>query len=135
MRTHTKKKDRQWVNQHAEDTNDCRLPQERAGLQTCKVPSRLKPPVYDSNDVFTTSGPIDMREQVTLLNRELGQRSTGRSGVQSVEEHRVSDVEFHAEHVGRLGDRLQRQNAISDASSTASARTYECDTPASAGWR
>ncbi|MED6195185.1 hypothetical protein PIB30_035608 [Stylosanthes scabra] len=38
-----------------------------------KVPSRLKPPSYDSGDVSIASGPIDMHEQVTLLNRELTQ--------------------------------------------------------------
>ncbi|MED6138160.1 hypothetical protein PIB30_071666 [Stylosanthes scabra] len=45
------------------------------------------------------------------------------------------DVQFHSEHASRLGDRLHRRNAISNASSTASARTCECDRPASAGWR
>ncbi|MED6212289.1 hypothetical protein PIB30_081852 [Stylosanthes scabra] len=40
----------------------------------CKVPSRLKPPVYDLDDVSTASRPVDMREQVTLLNRKLTQQ-------------------------------------------------------------
>ncbi|MED6216794.1 hypothetical protein PIB30_011119 [Stylosanthes scabra] len=40
------------------------------------------------------------------------------SGVRSGEEHRVSDVQFHAEHAGRLNG-FKRRNAISDASSTA----------------
>ncbi|MED6152735.1 hypothetical protein PIB30_094829 [Stylosanthes scabra] len=97
MRTHTKKKDRQWVDQHAEDTNDCRLPQERAGLRTCKVPSRLKPLVYDSDDVSTASGPIDMREQVTLLIREL---------TQQVEEHRQEVQELRQQHAAQI-TRLQ----------------------------
>ncbi|MED6157777.1 hypothetical protein PIB30_026446 [Stylosanthes scabra] len=40
-----------------------------------KVLSGLKPPVYDSDDVSTASGPVDMWEQVTLLNRELTQQA------------------------------------------------------------
>ncbi|MED6127464.1 hypothetical protein PIB30_088372 [Stylosanthes scabra] len=39
-----------------------------------KVPSRLKPPVYDFDDISTASGPVDMREQFTLLNHELTQQ-------------------------------------------------------------
>ncbi|MED6224864.1 hypothetical protein PIB30_088283 [Stylosanthes scabra] len=50
-----------------------------------------------------------------------------------------SDVQFDAEHAGRL-NHLQHWYAISDASSiaasaTASAWTCECDRPALAGWR
>ncbi|MED6123655.1 hypothetical protein PIB30_050561 [Stylosanthes scabra] len=44
-----------------------------------KVSSRLKPPVYDSEDIFTVSVPVDMQEQVTLLNHE---------PTQQAEEHR-----------------------------------------------
>ncbi|MED6143359.1 hypothetical protein PIB30_005631 [Stylosanthes scabra] len=75
-RTHTKKKDwGQGVDKRLEDANVwARIASDHK--RGCiyghdKVPSRLKLSVYDSEDVSTTSGPVDMREQVTLLNQEL----------------------------------------------------------------
>ncbi|MED6122483.1 hypothetical protein PIB30_040213 [Stylosanthes scabra] len=158
-RTHTKKKDRsQWVDRRAEEANQQyeeelkRLEEERAALIDAdydeiwarvtggrkrgrvygrgKVPSRLKPTVYDSDDLSTASG------QLTCESRSDAYRALlypdGR--VRSVEEHRVSNVQLHVEHASWLS-LLQRRNATSDASSTAasttvSARTFRCDRPA-----
>ncbi|MED6223060.1 hypothetical protein PIB30_070355, partial [Stylosanthes scabra] len=127
MRTHTKKKDRsQWVDKRAEDTKVNLMliagGRKRGQVYGCgKVPSRLKPQVYDSDDFSTASGLVDMREQVTLFNRELTH------GVRSMEEHRVSNVQLHVEHAGWLSH-FQRRNAISDASATAASATISART-------
>ncbi|MED6202376.1 hypothetical protein PIB30_104695 [Stylosanthes scabra] len=79
-RTHTKKKDRgQWVDQRDEEANVSLVVaggRKRGRVYgRGKVPSRLKPTIYDSDDLSTASGPVDMRDQVTLLNRELTQQA------------------------------------------------------------
>ncbi|MED6151258.1 hypothetical protein PIB30_080806 [Stylosanthes scabra] len=93
MRTHTKKKDRgQWVDRRAEDTNQQyeeeikRLEEERAALIAA----------------------VDMREQVTLLNRELTQQA---------EEHKqevqaLSDR--HAAQIRRLQSSFDTQTTEFD---------------------
>ncbi|MED6151344.1 hypothetical protein PIB30_081595 [Stylosanthes scabra] len=62
-----------------------------------KVPSHLMPLVYDSDDLSTASGPVDMREQVTLLNRELTQQA---------EEHRPEVQALSDQHAAQI-KRLQ----------------------------
>ncbi|MED6185486.1 hypothetical protein PIB30_057491, partial [Stylosanthes scabra] len=48
---------------------------------------------YDSDDLSTASGPVDMREQVTLLNRELTQQA---------EEHRQEVQALSDRHAAQI---------------------------------
>ncbi|MED6115405.1 hypothetical protein PIB30_090199 [Stylosanthes scabra] len=104
-RTHTKKKDQgQWDDKCAEDTNQL-YEEEIKQLEIAgdhkrgrvyghgKVPSRLKPPVYDSDDFSVASGPVDMREQVTLLNREFTQQAKEhKQEVQALRQHYATQI-------------------------------------------
>ncbi|MED6213106.1 hypothetical protein PIB30_090041 [Stylosanthes scabra] len=90
-RTHTRKEDREWVDKRLSDVNEVRCPpiDEAAvwawvagghkrgrvyGMDV--VPSHKYPPLFsDPDDDDTTSGPPDLREQVTLLNREISQQA------------------------------------------------------------
>ncbi|MED6184364.1 hypothetical protein PIB30_046763 [Stylosanthes scabra] len=97
-RTHIKKNDRgQRVDKRAEESNVSLMivgGRKRGEVYgRGKVLSRLKSPAYDSDDVSTTSGPVDMREQVTLLNRELTQQA---------EQHRQEIEALHEEHASAL---------------------------------
>ncbi|MED6149266.1 hypothetical protein PIB30_060746 [Stylosanthes scabra] len=100
-RTHTRKEDREWVDKRSSDVNDERQAAIDAGgpvpppIDEAKVwprvaggrkrgrvygmgvvPSHKYPPLFsDPDDDDISSGPPDLREQVTLLNREISQQA------------------------------------------------------------
>ncbi|MED6149818.1 hypothetical protein PIB30_066268 [Stylosanthes scabra] len=140
-RTHTKKKDRgQWVDWRAEEANQQyeeelkRLEEERAALIAVgcpevagsrkrgrvygrdKVPSRLKPTAYDSDDLSTASGPVDMREEVTLLNRELTQQAEEhRQEVQALSDRHAAQIKSNVSQMYSFMQNMQAGSASSSA--------------------
>ncbi|MED6213075.1 hypothetical protein PIB30_089769 [Stylosanthes scabra] len=85
-RTHTRKEDREWVDKRksgAPPIDEAEVWARVAGGRKrgriygmCVIPSHKYPPLFsDPDDDDTASGPPDLREQVTLLNREISQQA------------------------------------------------------------
>ncbi|MED6111098.1 hypothetical protein PIB30_049344 [Stylosanthes scabra] len=81
-RTHTRKEDREWVDKLFADVNDAydaelkTLQDKRQAIIDARGPEpppSTRPLYHDDDDI--ASGPPDLREQVTLLNREITQHA------------------------------------------------------------
>ncbi|MED6207590.1 hypothetical protein PIB30_037110 [Stylosanthes scabra] len=70
-RTHTRKEDWSWVDKRSEDVNDVFI----AELKRLQEERQAIIDAGDPEDDDTASGPPDLREQVTLLNREISQQA------------------------------------------------------------
>ncbi|MED6171252.1 hypothetical protein PIB30_039076 [Stylosanthes scabra] len=69
--THTQKEDQLWVDKRSEDVNDAFI----AELKRLQEERQAIIDAGDLEDDHTASGPLDLREQVILLNREISQQA------------------------------------------------------------